>query len=84
MRVICSPIFPLVCGLKNLQPTFSFQLQPAWSNYVFFYVNLTIGRNTGCPMIIFLMLTAERAFAEALPVEWTQETMLFVCKEILP
>ena len=43
-----------------------------WSNCVFFDVNLNIGRNTGRPiMLIFLMLTAERALAEALPVEWT-------------
>jgi hypothetical protein len=35
-------------------------------------------------MLIFLMFTAERALAEALPVEWTEETMLLVCKEILP
>jgi hypothetical protein len=35
-------------------------------------------------MVMFLMLIAERALAEALLVEWTEETMLLVCKEILP
>jgi len=34
-------------------------------------------------MLMFLLLTAERAVAEALLVEWTEETMLLVCKEIL-
>lgn len=45
---------------------------------------LTVGRNTGRAMLMFLLMSAERSIAEALHVEWTEETMLLVCKEILP
>jgi hypothetical protein len=33
--------------------------------------------------LFLLSLNAERAFAEALLMEWTEETLLFIRKEVL-